>query len=88
MAAYRRVYDSRRLQADCQEPGSTPEPYARQSSNGCLFIADTHNRSTMHHKTGQSNLRNWTALRPNPVRQSIHLSMFHILQCVNMAADK
>jgi len=23
MAAYRRVYDSRHLQADCQEPGST-----------------------------------------------------------------
>jgi len=32
MAAYRRVYDSRHLQADCQEPGSTPEPYARKSS--------------------------------------------------------
>jgi len=32
MAAYRRVYDSRHLQADCQEPGSAPEPYARQSS--------------------------------------------------------
>jgi len=29
MAAYRRVYDSRHLQADCQEPGSTLEPYAR-----------------------------------------------------------
>ena len=29
MAAYRRVYDSRNLQADCQEPGSAPEPYAR-----------------------------------------------------------
>ena len=27
MAAYRRVYDSRHLQADCQEPGSAPEPY-------------------------------------------------------------
>ena len=27
MAAYRRVYDSRYLQADCQEPGSAPEPY-------------------------------------------------------------
>ena len=27
MTAYRRVYDSRRLQADCQEPGSAPEPY-------------------------------------------------------------
>jgi len=29
MAAYRRVYDSRHLQADGQEPGSAPEPYAR-----------------------------------------------------------
>jgi len=28
MAAYRRVYDSRHMQADCQEPGSAPEPYA------------------------------------------------------------
>jgi len=26
---YRRVYDSRHLQANCQEPGSAPEPYAR-----------------------------------------------------------
>ena len=26
MAAYRRVYDSRHLQADCQEPGSAAEP--------------------------------------------------------------
>ena len=37
MAAYRRVYDSRYLQADCQEPGSSPEPYSRQSSMGYLF---------------------------------------------------
>jgi len=29
MAAYRRVYDSRHLQADCQEPESAPEPYTR-----------------------------------------------------------
>jgi len=29
LATYRRVYDSRHLQADCQEPGSVPEPYAR-----------------------------------------------------------
>ena len=29
MAAYRRVYDSRHLQGDCQEPGSAPEPHAR-----------------------------------------------------------
>ena len=28
MAACRRVYDLRHLQADCQEPGSAPEPYA------------------------------------------------------------
>jgi len=29
MAAYLRVYDSPLLQADCQEPGSAPEPYTR-----------------------------------------------------------
>jgi len=38
MAAYRRVYDSRHLQADCQELGSAPEPYARQSSMGSLYL--------------------------------------------------
>ena len=38
MATYRRVYDSRHLQADCQEPGSAPEPYARQSSMGYLYL--------------------------------------------------
>ena len=38
MAAYRRVYDSRHLHADCQEPGSAPEPYARLSSMGYLYI--------------------------------------------------
>jgi len=27
VAAYRRVYDSLHLQADCHEPGSAPEPY-------------------------------------------------------------
>jgi len=38
MEAYRRVYDSRHLQADCQEPGSAPEPYARQTSMGYLYL--------------------------------------------------
>jgi len=38
MAAYHRVYDSRHLQADCQEPRSAPGPYARQSSMGCLYL--------------------------------------------------
>ena len=41
MAAYRRVYDSRHLQADCQEPGSAPEPYARQSSTGYFTFFQT-----------------------------------------------
>jgi len=41
MAAYRRVYDSRHLQADCQEPGLAPEPYTRQSNMGYLFITLT-----------------------------------------------
>ena len=26
------------LQADCQEPGSAPEPYARQSSMGYFYL--------------------------------------------------
>ena len=38
MAAYRRVYDSRHLQADCQAPRSALEPYSRQLSMGYLFI--------------------------------------------------
>jgi len=38
MEAYRRVYDSRVLQADCQEPESAPEPYARQSNMGYLYL--------------------------------------------------
>jgi len=38
MAAYRRVYDSRHLHADCQEPESAPEPYAGQSSMDYLYL--------------------------------------------------
>ena len=41
MAACRRVYGSRHLQADCQEPGSAPEPYARQSRMGYLYVLPT-----------------------------------------------
>ena len=32
------VYDSRHLPTDCQEPGSAPEPYARQSSMGYIYL--------------------------------------------------
>jgi len=38
MAAYRRVYDSRHLQADCQEPGSAPEPYTLANRVWATFI--------------------------------------------------
>ena len=38
MAAYRRVYESHHLQADCQEPGSVPEPYARVRATFTFFI--------------------------------------------------
>ena len=37
-STYRRVYESRHLQADCQEPGSALEPYARQSSMVYLHL--------------------------------------------------
>jgi len=39
MADYHRIYDSRHLQADCHEPGSAPEPYARQENMGYLYLA-------------------------------------------------
>ena len=48
MAAYRLVYDSRHLQADCQEPGSAPEPYARQSSMGYLYLLHKYYPSDDH----------------------------------------
>ena len=38
MAAYRRVYDLRHLQADCQELGSAPKPYAQWLSMGYLYL--------------------------------------------------
>jgi len=38
MAAYRRVYDSRHLQADCQELGSALEPYAWSIEYGLPYI--------------------------------------------------
>ena len=44
MAAYSRVYDSRHLQADYQEPGSAPEPYVRQSSIGYLYFFTSERR--------------------------------------------
>jgi len=46
MAAYRRVYDSPHLQADCQTPGSAPEPYARQSAMGYLLLWEAYCDST------------------------------------------
>jgi len=39
MAAYRRVYDSRHLQADYQEPGSAPEPYTLGNRVWAAFYA-------------------------------------------------
>jgi len=38
MVAYRRVYDSCHLQADCQELGLAPEPYARQWRMGYFYL--------------------------------------------------
>jgi len=38
MAAYRRIYDLHHLQADCQEAWSAPEPYARLSSMGYVYL--------------------------------------------------
>jgi len=57
MAAYRRVYDSRHLQADCQEPGTAPEPYARQSSMGYLYFFHTQRNRSRHADAVAGSLR-------------------------------
>ena len=43
MAAYRRIYDSRHLQADCQAPGSAPEVGGKQV--GVRLRPDMHVRT-------------------------------------------
>ena len=48
MAAYRQVYDSRRLQADCQEPGSARSAieYGLQLHLYMLLAGDNGSRSS------------------------------------------
>ena len=48
MAAYRRVYDSPRLQADCQEPGSALEPCAWQSSMDYPYLFTVYPRTKIY----------------------------------------
>jgi len=45
-ATYRLVYDSRHLQTDCQEPGSAPEPYARNRVWATFYQFITHSSIT------------------------------------------
>jgi len=45
LAAYRRVYDSRHLQADCQEPGSVPQPYMLDNRVLATFTLLSHSLS-------------------------------------------
>jgi len=45
MAAYRRVYDSRHLQADCQEPGSAPEPGNRVWATFTFYTVEVDGRT-------------------------------------------
>ena len=58
----RRVYDSPPLQADCQVPGSAPEPYAWQSSMGYLYIFFTYARAVTHTAcvSRTSAVKNWS----------------------------
>jgi len=78
MAAYRRVYDSRHLQADCQEPGSAPEPFARQSSMGYLYLLEhTHTCLTalfpgLHGRAGTRKIKPiWILLKQETLSGSV-----------------
>ena len=77
MAAYRRVYDSRHLQADCQEPGSVPEPHAPQSSMGYLYLLTLFNFFLRRFFTSMQN-----SMRDSvpPTAAELHGShLYHIL---------
>jgi len=53
MADYRRVYDSRHLQADCREPGSAPETHRSAIEYGLpLYRSHTVLTNTGAHKYG------------------------------------
>jgi len=71
MAAYCRVYDSRHLQADCQELGSAPEPYTRQLSMGYLLYCYRYCCNT---------------LLGNSVRQIVHTDCASVYQAAKLAA--
>ena len=59
MAAYRRVYDSRHLQADCQEVGSAPGPYARSR----VWATFTFFNFRMHHLVVKFSFKKFFCLR-------------------------
>ena len=50
-----RVYDSRHLQADCQQPGSAPEPYALRSA--LVWATFTFLPYLLFSKTGSPNMQ-------------------------------
>jgi len=70
MAACGRVYDSRHLQTDCQELGSAPEPYARQSSMGYLYISKRYANAFMLASTRRETLQ-----RANNIEATTFLSL-------------
>ena len=87
MAAYRRVYDSRHLQADCHEPGSAPEPYARQSSMGYLYPVFTfHPMCTDRAAVAMAAAALFTTLIRNPVPTSVVAGDRSVPACAAAAA--
>jgi len=88
MAAYRRVYDSRHLQTDCQEPGSAPEPYTRQSSMGYLFISNQklkkhpgHDASCAWHNTVATSSRDPSYKHKSFTQQKLLTLYLHVHCC-------
>ena len=72
MAAYRRVYDSRHLQADCQEPGSAPDPTLgnRVKGKGIQFNDSIYQRKvSASRQLGVNNLPR-VVTQPRPGRLS------------------
>jgi len=75
MAAYRRVYDSRHLQADCQESGTAPEAYARQSSMRYLYLEHELALANTMFKQHPRRLYTWTSPDGNTRRLHLNCAM-------------
>ena len=81
MAAYRWVCDSRHLQADCQEPGSAPEPSLGNRLWATFTFLTRDKRTCLHKKAARTTL----SMKKKQFIQYIHVARPTMYAQVNCA---